>query len=71
MSKNFKRNTQKQAKEAKSCIKVSSRNITRPKHAKQNVLKSLTNAVNQNCSQFVMLNKTETFKNLHKSFREN
>ena len=64
MSKNLKRNTQKRIKEAKSCLKVPSRNIKRLKHARQNIFKSLTNSINQNCPEFVVLNKKETFEKL-------
>ena len=71
MSKNLKRNTQKRIKEAKSCLKVPSRNIKRLKHARQNIFKSQTNSVNQSCSQFVMLNKKETFEKFIKNFKEN
>ena len=59
MPTSHKRNKQKRAKEAKSCMKVPSRKITRLEHARQNTFKLLTNPVNQNCSEFVILNKQE------------
>ena len=33
-------------------------------NARQNIFKSLTNSINQNCPEFVVLNKKETFKKL-------
>ena len=64
MPKNRKRNTR--AKEAKSFIKVPNRKTTKLEHARQNIFKSLTNYVNQNCPEFVMLNKKETFEKLNR-----
>ena len=43
-------------------MKVPNRKMTRLEHARQNVFKSLTNSVNQNCSEFVMLNKQASLK---------
>ena len=48
-------------------MKIPSRKKTRLDHARQNILKSLTNSVIQNCSEFVMLNKRESFQNLNKN----
>ena len=64
MPKNRKRNTQKRAKGAKSCMKVSSRKMRRLQHDKQNKLRSLTEPVNQNYPEFVMSNKKPTFEKI-------
>ena len=64
MPKNLKRNTQKLANEAKSCMKLPSRKITRLEHARRNIFKLLTNPVNQSCHEFVMLNKKAVFEKL-------
>ena len=64
MPKNLKRNTQKLANEAKSCMKLPSRKITRLEHARRNIFKLLTNPVNKSCHELVMLNKKETFEKL-------
>ena len=64
MPKNPKRNKQERAKEAKSWMKVPSRKMTRLEHARQNTFKSFKNSVNQNCPEFVILNKKETFQKL-------
>ena len=64
MPKSLKRNQQERSKEAKSCMEVPSRKIRRLEHAKQNIFKSLTNTVNQNCPEFVKLNKKATFEKL-------
>ena len=64
MPKNCKRNTQTRDKDAKSCVKVPSRKMTRLENARQNIFKSLTNSVNQNLPEFVLLNKKEALKNL-------
>ena len=64
MLKSLKRNKQQRAKEAKNCMKVPSKKMTRLDHAKQNKFKSLTNSIIQNCSEFVMLNKRKTFEKL-------
>ena len=64
MPKNCKRNTQKRDIDAKSCIKDPNRKMTRLKHTRQNMFKSLTNSVNQNLPEFVLLSKKETFKKL-------
>ena len=62
MPKKLKRSKQERAKEAKSWIKVPSRKMTRFEHARQKIFKSLTKTVNQNCSEFVILNKQEVFQ---------
>ena len=67
MPKSLKRNKQQRAKDAKSFMKVPSRKMTRLEHARQNVFKSLTNTVNQNCSEFVILNKKENFEKLYRN----
>ena len=67
MPKNPKRNKQERAKEAKSWMKVPSRKMTRLEHARQKIFKSLTNSVKQNCSEFVFLNKQETYKKLDRN----
>ena len=59
MSKNLNIKTLKRAKEAKNCIEVPRRKITRLQHARQNIFKLLTNTSKQNCPEFVMLNKNE------------
>ena len=70
MSKNFKMNTLKPALEPKSGSKVPSRKAANHEHAAQNVLKSLTTSVNQNCPEFVLLNKKETIKRLDRRMLE-
>ena len=67
MPKNLKRNKQKRDKDAKSCMQVPSRKMTRLEHARQKIFKSLTNSVKQNCSEFVFLNKQETYKKLDRN----
>ena len=52
----------KQAVDAESCILVPSRKMTRLEHARQSILKLLTKPVNQNCPEFVMLNKKAIFE---------
>ena len=64
MPKSLKRNKQQRAKEAKSCMKAPTRKMTRLEHARQNIFKSLTNSVDKNLHEFVMLNKHETFQKL-------
>ena len=64
MPKNCERKTQTRDKDAKSCIKVPSRKMTRLENARQKIFKSLTNSVNQNLPEFVLLCKKETFKKL-------
>ena len=64
MPKNRKINTQKRGKDAKSCMKVSSRKMRRLEHDKQNTLRSLTEPVNQNYPEFVMSNKKPTFEKI-------
>ena len=64
MSKNLKIITQKRAKEAKSCMKLPRRKMKILEHDGQNLFKTLTNTVKQNCPEFVMLSKRETFENL-------
>ena len=67
MPKDLKRNKHQRAKEAKSCMKVPSRKMTRLEHARQNIFKSLKNSVNQNWPEFVILNKQETFQKLDRN----
>ena len=67
MPKNPKRKKQERAIEAKSCMKVPSRKMTTLEHARQKIFKSLTNSVKQNCSEFVILNKQETYKKLDRN----
>ena len=64
MPKILKRNTQKLAKEAKSCMKQPSRKKTRLEHARRNIFELLTNHFNQSSPEFVMLNKKATFEKL-------
>ena len=56
----------KMAKEEKSCMKVPSKKMTRLEHARQNIFNSLTNTVNQNYPEFVMMNKKAIFKKFDK-----
>ena len=70
MTKDLKRSMQKQGRDGKSLIKVANRKKIRHEHASQNILKSLTKIVNQNCHEFVMLNKKATFKNLDRKLLE-
>ena len=65
MSKNLKRLTQNEAKDEKSCLEEPSRKTTRLEHITKNIFKSLTNPVNQNSPEFVMLNKKATFEKLN------
>ena len=65
MPKKRKRNTQKRAKKAKSSIQVPNRRTSTLEHAIQSIFKSITNSVNQNFSEFVMLNKRKTFEKLN------
>ena len=41
--------------------------MTTFEHARQNIFKSLTNSVNQNCPEFIILNKQETFQKLDRN----
>ena len=66
MSKDLKRNMLKPAIEAKSCMKVPSKKTTRLKYTGQNIFKLLTNPSNQNCTEFVMLNKKVIFEKLNR-----
>ena len=59
-----KRYQQQRAKEAKRYMKVPIRKVARLEHVRQNVFKSPTNTVNQNCPEFVILNKKKTFQKL-------
>ena len=70
MTKDLKRSTQNQVRDGKSLMKVASIKQIRHEHANQNILKSLTKIVNQNCHEFVMLNKKATFKNLDRKLLE-
>ena len=62
MRQNFRKQTQKQAKEAKSCIKV--QNEKAFVHNRQIVFKSQTKPENKNCQNFVTFNKRKTTKKL-------
>ena len=64
MPKNCKRKTQKRDKDAKSYVEVPSRKMTRLGNERQNIFKSLTNSVNQNLPEFVLLSKKEAVKKL-------
>ena len=70
MTKDLKRSMQKQGRDGKSLMKVANGKQTRHKNARQNILQSLTKIVNQNCHEFVMLNKNATFKNLDRKLLE-
>ena len=63
--KNMKRNTQNKSNEAKSCLEELSKKKTRLEHVRQNMLRLLTNPVNLNCPEFVMLNKKAAFDKLN------
>ena len=52
--------TQKYSEEAKSCMKVKNKKAV--KSYRENVMKSQTKQENQNCKNFVTLNKRKTFK---------
>ena len=62
-----KRYQQQRAKEAKRYMKVPIRKVARLEHVRQNVFKSPTNTVNQNCPEFVILNKQKTFHKLDRN----
>ena len=65
MPKKRKRNTQKRAKKAKSFIEVPNRKTSALEHAIQSIFKLVTNSVNQNFPEFVMLNNRKTFEILN------
>ena len=65
MSKNFKRNTQKIPEEAKSCLEEPSRKTKSLEYARQKIFKLLTNPVNKNYPEFVVLNKKAIFESLN------
>ena len=69
MSQRLQPKTQKQAEEAKSCMKV--QNGKDIEHNGQNMFKSQTNPKNQNCQNFVKLNKRKTFEKLSEKILEN
>ena len=62
MPQNLQQQTQKQAEEAKSCMKVQNRKYI--KHFRLNKFKSHTNPENHTCHNFVILNKSKTFEKL-------
>ena len=51
-------------------MKLPSRKITRLEHATRNVFKSLTNPVNQDCPEFVVLNKKATYEKFERKILE-
>ena len=61
--------TQKYTEEAKNCIKV--KNAKAIENNKENVMKSQTKQENQNCKNFVKLNKEITFVKLSRIMVEN
>ena len=69
MEEKLQQQTQKQAKEAKSCIKV--QNEKAIVHNRQIVFKSQTKPENKNCQNFVTLNKRKTTKKLDGKMLEN
>ena len=64
MPKNLKRNKQQRAKEAKSCMKVQSKKMTRLEDDILNIFKSLTNTVNRNCPKLLSQTNEKILKNL-------
>ena len=58
MSQNFQQQTQKQAEEAKSCMKV--QNAKEIEHDRLNGFKSQSKPESKNCQNFVVLNKRKT-----------
>ena len=64
MPQSLRQQTQKQAEEAKSCMKV--QNEKEIEHSRQNLLKSQTNPKKHNCKNFVILNKRKIFEKLNK-----
>ena len=69
MQQNFLRKTQKQAKEAKRCTKV--QNGKAIEHSRQKVFKSETYPENQNCQNFVILNRRKSFEKFGRKMLEN
>ena len=61
--------TQKYSEEAKSCMKVKNKKAV--KSYRENVMKSQAKQENQNCKNFVTLNKRKTFKKLGGKMLEN
>ena len=45
--------------------------MSRLEHARQNIIKSLTISVNQNCPEFVTLNKKEAIKRIDRRILDN
>ena len=64
MSQSLKRQTQKQAEEAKSCMKVQNRKEI--EYNRHTVFKSQTKPKKNNCKNFVILNKRKTFEKLNR-----
>ena len=62
MPQRHQQQMQKQAEEAKSCIKVKNKKAI--VHNRQIVLKSQTKPENKNCQNFVTFNKRKTTKKL-------
>ena len=69
MQQNLLRKTQKQAKEAKRCTKV--QNEKAIEHSRQKVFKSETYPENQNCQNFVILNRRKSFEKFGRKMLEN
>ena len=63
------KNIQKQAEEAKSCMKV--KNGKAIKNNRKNVMKSQTKQGNQNCKNFVTLNKRKIIEKIGGKLLEN
>ena len=68
MPKSVQQQTQKQAEEAKSCMKV--QNGKAIEQSRQNVLMSHTNPENKTCNKFVILNKRKTFEKMLENVKE-
>ena len=62
MQQSLQQKTQKQAEEAKSCMKV--KNGKAIEHNRKKAMKSHTNQENKPCHKFVVLNKRKTFEKL-------
>ena len=65
MTKKLKRSSQKRTEKAKSCLEEPSVKAQKLKHTRQNIIDSLKIPVNQNCPEFVSLNKKATFEKLN------
>ena len=71
MTKSLKRFQQRRVIGAKRYKKAPNRKLTRLEHARQNVIKSVTNTANQNYPKFVIVNKRETFQKLERNALDN